>query len=165
MTDRYELLTRLPKAAVCAEVGTDRGDFAKRILETCAPAHLHVFELDVCRIDPKNLFEPVRDGRATVHEGDSAAALAAFEDASFDWIYIDGDHSYAGVKRDIAAAEPKVKPGGLLVFNDYCVWSVSSMRQCGVAQAVNELALEKNYRLVYFAFQGAGYFDVAVLKA
>ena len=39
------------------------------------------------------------------------------------------------------------------------------MRQCGVAQAVNELVLERNYRLVYFAFQTTGDFDVAVLKA
>ena len=53
MADRYELLTRLPKGAVCAEVGTDRGDFARRILDVCAPAHLHLFELDVNRIDPE----------------------------------------------------------------------------------------------------------------
>lgn len=164
MADRYEMLARLPKGAVCAEIGTDRGDFARRILEDCAPEHLHVLELDVSRIDPKNLSDPVREGRATVHEGDSAAALAAFEDAFFDWIYIDGDHSYAGVKRDIAAALPKVKPGGLLVFNDYCVWSVTSMRQCGVAQAVNELMIERGWRFVYFAFQTSGYFDVAVRK-
>lgn len=162
MADRYEMLAHLPKGAVCAEVGTDRGDFAARILETCQPAHLHVLELDVSRIDPANLEAPIRDGRVTVHEGDSAAGLNAFPDASFDWIYIDGDHSYEGVKRDIAAAVPKVKPGGLLVFNDYCVWSVSSMRQCGVAQAVNELMIEKGWPFVYFAFQTTGYFDVAV---
>jgi hypothetical protein len=57
-----------------------------------------------------------------------------------------------------------VKPGGLLVFNDYCVWSVSSMRRCGVAQAVNELMIERSWPLVYFAFQASGYFDVAVRK-
>jgi hypothetical protein len=165
MADRYELLKHLPTGAVCAEVGTDRGDFARRILEDCAPAHLHVLELDVSRIDPQNLAGPVREGRATLHEGDSAASLAAFADGFFDWVYIDGDHSYAGVRRDIAAALPKVKPGGLLVFNDYCVWSVSSMRQCGVAQAVNELLIEKRWPLVYFAFQTSGYFDVAVRKA
>jgi predicted O-methyltransferase YrrM len=164
MADRYEMLKRLPKGAVCAEVGTDRGDFARRILDDCAPAHLHVFELDVSRIDPKNLTDAVREGRASIHEGDSAASLAALEDACFDWVYIDADHSLAGVRRDIAAALPRLKPGGLLVFNDYCVWSVSSMRRCGVAQAVNELMIERSWPLVYFAFQASGYFDVAVRK-
>ncbi len=42
-----------------------------------------------------------------------------FEDNSIDFIYIDGDHSYAGVKRDVELFIPKVKNGGFIGGHDY----------------------------------------------
>ena len=54
-----------------------------------------------------------------IHESDSVTALHAFPDKYFDWIFIDGDHSYGGVRRDTDIAKVKIKPGGLLVFDDY----------------------------------------------
>jgi hypothetical protein len=159
--DRYHLLDALPKNAVVAEVGTDRGDFARKILEVADPAMLHVLELDVSRINPDNLSGAIAQGRCQLHAGDSAANLGKLPDASLDWIYIDADHYYEGVKRDIAAALPKVKPGGLMVFNDYTVWSTTSMRHCGVARAANEAALAGNWTMVGFAFQTTMYCDAA----
>jgi hypothetical protein len=37
----------------------------------------------------------------------------------FDIAFIDGLHTYEGVKDDIAFYHPLVKPGGILIFNDY----------------------------------------------
>lgn len=36
-----------------------------------------------------------------------------------DLLYIDGDHSYQGVKNDFVLYESLVKPGGFIVFDDY----------------------------------------------
>lgn len=37
-----------------------------------------------------------------------------------DILFIDGDHSYAGVKTDFLTYSPLVKKGGLVVFHDIC---------------------------------------------
>ena len=37
----------------------------------------------------------------------------------FDLIYIDADHSYPAVCNDIDHAVPKLRPEGLLAFNDF----------------------------------------------
>ena len=50
---------------------------------------------------------------------DSAAAAAKFQDASCSFVFIDADHSYEGVKRDIAAWLPKVRHGGVIAGHDY----------------------------------------------
>ena len=163
-SDRFGLLETLPKRAVVGEVGTDRGDFAAKILAVAQPSKLHIFELDITRINPDNISAQVADGSCEIHVGDSSEQLLALPDQSFDWIYIDGDHNYEGVKRDITAAAPKIRPGGLMVFNDYAVWSVASMRRCGVAKAANEFAIANNWSLVGFAFQTTMYCDAAFRK-
>jgi hypothetical protein len=38
---------------------------------------------------------------------------------SMDFIYIDGDHSYAGVKNDTEKALQMLKPGGTMMWHDY----------------------------------------------
>ena len=37
-----------------------------------------------------------------------------------DFLMIDGDHSYEGVKKDFEIYSPLVKPGGLIAFHDIC---------------------------------------------
>ena len=56
---------------------------------------------------------------------DSVKASKKFKDNSLDLVFIDGDHSYEGVKRDIEAWLPKVKKGGWICGHDYTRLSVS----------------------------------------
>jgi len=63
----------------------------------------------------------------------SDQAWMEFESLSFDFIYIDADHRYDGIKKDIALYWPLVKKGGILAGHDYKVKGT-----CGVIQAVNE---------------------------
>jgi len=46
-------------------------------------------------------------------------AAKNFPDNYFDLIYIDADHSYEGVKKDLEAWWPKVKPGRFFTGDDY----------------------------------------------
>ena len=64
---------------------------------------------------------------------DSAEAANLFEDESLDYVYIDGDHSYEGAKKDLIAWYPKVKKGGFFGGHDYI-----KTRQCNVIPAVDE---------------------------
>ena len=50
---------------------------------------------------------------------DSKTAHRHFAEGSLDFVFIDGDHSYEGVKLDILNFLPKVRPGGLIAGHDY----------------------------------------------
>lgn len=45
-------------------------------------------------------------------------AADQFPDGYFDLVYVDGDHTYAGVTKDLTAWLPKVREGGLLCGDD-----------------------------------------------
>lgn len=50
---------------------------------------------------------------------DSARAANLFDDKSIEFVFIDGDHSYEGIKRDVEAWLPKIRPGGWIAGHDY----------------------------------------------
>lgn len=67
------------------------------------------------------------------HVGRSEAVLSLFYPESFDLAFIDADHEYEAVRRDILLVLPLMEEGGVLAFHDYCpVWP-------GVVRAVDEL--------------------------
>jgi len=51
-------------------------------------------------------------------KGDSVAMSKHIRDNSLDLCFIDADHTYKGVKRDIEAYLPKVKEGGIICGHD-----------------------------------------------
>jgi len=57
--------------------------------------------------------------RRTVLHMDSALAASSFAPASVDMVFLDGDHSYEGVRRDCLAWRPIIRPGGWLGGHDY----------------------------------------------
>jgi predicted O-methyltransferase YrrM len=58
-------------------------------------------------------------------------AAENFSDYSLDFVFIDADHSYDSVIKDIKNWLPKVKSGGMISGHDY-------NNPCGVKQAVDE---------------------------
>lgn len=162
--NRHRAIESLPRGGVVAEVGTQTGRFADYIFKAVRPDKLDLFDLSLERFDPDVLVEPIRDGRVEIHLGDSSSELAKFPDEHFDWLYIDGDHSYAGVKRDIAQAVRAVKRDGLIVFNDYTVWSPLEVSNYGVLKAVNEMVNSCEWEFAYLALHPWGYHDVALRR-
>ena len=74
--------------------------------------------------------QPYQD-RVVKLQGVSWEMADKVEDNSLDFIFIDADHGYESVKKDIMAWTPKLKPGGLLSGHDINI--------PGVLQAVEEL--------------------------
>lgn len=67
-----------------------------------------------------------------LHEAFSYEVVDKFFDNSINLVYIDGDHSYEAVKRDIELYLPKIRNRGILSGHDYhTTWP-------GVMKAVNE---------------------------
>jgi len=156
---RHELIRFLPKQAEVAEVGTDRGLFARHILKAAEPVTLHLFDLDFDRL----VADVAGDRRVRQHRGASATMLAALPDDTLDCIYIDGDHSYDGVAADTRVAARKVKPGGYLVFNDFA-HADPYLGRYGVHRAVTEFANAAGWPLVMFAYEPSALYDVALRR-
>ena len=51
---------------------------------------------------------------------DQAGLIDRIDNESYDFIYLDGDHSYEGVKAEMPLFWAKVRPGGVLAGHDYC---------------------------------------------
>lgn len=160
LSSRDRLLDVLPKGGRVAEVGTQRGHYARRILAVARPAELHLIDLDFTQLEAD-----VRAGQGvTLHEAMSHDALASFADGGFDWIYIDADHAYASVARDAAAAAPKLKPGGYLVFNDFARIVRQGLGVFGVHQAVCEFVIRERWPVAYLCLNGEALYDIALRK-
>lgn len=138
--ERQLLLQKMPKAAVCAEVGVWRAAFSELILSITSPRMLHL-------IDPwqfmgefpkriyggsvatnQNYMDRVYESVAKKFAGNpnvvlnratSERALSAFADGYLDWVYLDGNHSYDFVSSDLRICRSKVKPGGIIAGDDY----------------------------------------------
>lgn len=81
--------------------------------------------------------------KVTIHRMDSSDAVALFSDEAIDFFHTDGDHSLAGVRRDLRMWAPKVKAGGILSGDNYEAATVAK----GVDEAFPQRELLANGRL------------------
>jgi GT2 family glycosyltransferase len=82
-----------------------------------------------------NLLYPYMD-KIELLEMDATTATSYIPDQSLDYIFIDGDHSYSAVVRDLDNYWDKVKTGGIFAGHD---WNLPA-----VNQAVNEFRQKNN---------------------
>ena len=95
-------------------------------------------------------------------EGDSLETLAKQPECAFDFIYVDGDHSFEAAKHDGEQAVRMIKNNGLIIFNDYTLFD-HQKNDYGVIQAVNQiLSMDKRIEVVGFALHPRMYCDIAV---
>ena len=106
----------------------------------------------------------IESGSVVLHEERSARALRKLSDRYLDFVYIDADHSYEGVKKDITVAKRKIRDDGYLIFNDYTYWSPAECMRYGVMQAVNELCLDEGWEFVFLALDPYMYCDVVIRR-
>lgn len=157
------LLKKLPKKGIFGEVGVYNGDFSQRIETICKPSELYLidpWQAILSRKEEKynqasqdrryekvvsQFRKQVADKRIHIVRQTSDKAVTDFSDNFFDFLYIDGDHSYEQVKKDINNYYYKVKSGGLLCGDDYNI--------DGVRKAVDEFVKNKNLQLEVKNFQ------------
>ena len=112
-----------------------------------AHAYLETQESNLISLDMNDnmgkggAIKEVYGDRWTLIEGDSSTNLLK-QKGKFDYIYIDGDHTYGGVVKDLEAAHKKVAKGGVIVCDDYG-------NPCGVKQAVDEFVKKYGYALTH----------------
>jgi hypothetical protein len=140
--------------STCAEIGVWEGHFSHQILDRDV-SRLHL--IDPWEIQPQyerrpygtafpaeeidGIYESVKnvftdDPRVIIHREYSGNMV--FQEEYFDWVYIDGNHSYENVLLDLETYWPFVKVGGILCGDDYG-WE-DKHTNGGVYKAVNEFA-------------------------
>ncbi|HUZ06505.1 MAG TPA: class I SAM-dependent methyltransferase [Candidatus Paceibacterota bacterium] len=164
VSSRENILRLMPKGGICAEVGTQIGNFAQKIMTILEPAKLHIFDIDFTPFDHARFQSAIQTGIVELHQGDSSVLLADWPDCSFDFIYIDGNHSYDGVVKDLTQAAQKIKDDGWIVCNDYTIYSPLEQAKYGVYRAVNEFCFEHGFEIVYLGLHPWSYHDVALRK-
>ncbi len=64
-----------------------------------------------------------------------------------EFVWVDGDHSYAGVAGDIYHWLPKIRPKGIIAFHDYFEGEPPTHNPSGAGRAVREKMMTK-YELI-----------------
>lgn len=163
--NRYDLVHLLPRNGKVAEIGVAEGEFSRHLL-AAGQSELHLIdpwetqEGDYSE-DPNNVDKSTQDTRyenivasfrseiekksVFVHRMYSSDAVKNFADGELDWVYIDGDHTYDGVYRDLVSYAPKVSDEGFICGHDYTNHAVARSYKFGVVDAVNHFVLEYGY--------------------
>jgi len=157
-----EHLTKRGLKGLGAEIGVQRGLFSKKLLSGWPGQKLYLIDtwryldnyMDIANCPDlytnlqcyaqtfSNVYE--FGDRVTIIREYSGAASRFFPDQSLDFVYLDADHSYEGVKADIDAWYPKVKPGGVFCGDDFLDGNIPA-GIFGVRSAVIEFAKKHNY--------------------
>jgi hypothetical protein len=153
----------MPTNGVCAEIGVFKGDFSEKILHINRPHRLYLIDpfvswqsrgpglkdmdantgyAEVCA----RFADAIAGGTAELVREPSEIAVSRINDASLDWIYIDGDHHFDFVRRDLELYYPKIKPGGYIVCDDY---HYPGNWDDGVTRAVDEFMKRGSCRKIF----------------
>lgn len=132
----YHALASKVQEGVVVELGVWKGRSLAGILPVCAQNGNHVFAIDqwgtiagdlltddsntaILDIFKTNLKLLGHESIVTIIQSDTSTAAQQFEDGSVDLIFVDGDHSHEGVRKDLFAWIPKLKPEGVMFGHDY----------------------------------------------
>ncbi|SMR71421.1 Methyltransferase domain-containing protein [Aliiroseovarius halocynthiae] len=168
LSRRRYILDQLPKNSVGAEIGVFRGHFAELICKHVQPRTLYL-------IDPWTLLgETFGWGKGVyLNGGELTTELARQEttlrcarhpstecciiegfypdcadmiDEPLDWAYLDASHAFEDTYREVRALATQVKPGGLILGDDWRPDPTSF--QHGVYRAVQKFTSESDWEIM-----------------
>ena len=148
----------------------DEGDFSQRILSLAQPSRLHLVDPwesprygeHKARAVRERFAGAIAAGRVALHRGRSTEVLATLPDASFDWIYIDTDHTRTTTAAELRLGRRKLKPGGILAGHDYVTGSWDGGVRYGVVEAVHEFCVREDWELLYLTAETHRHLSFAI---
>lgn len=173
--NRNAILKLLPSGGVGVEIGVNRGAYSKQIVALAAPKVLHLVDpwptdsdddyikaygvkddMQVHHDMVQAEFAPqIAQGRIVVHRKYSRDCAALFADGQFDFIYVDGMHSYEGCLEDLRLFAPKLKGTGILMGHDFSNTDMGRRKHFGVIRAVSEFLEGSDFRPVLVTLENA----------
>lgn len=186
LPDRDAILPLLPKSRTIVEVGVALGGFSRKLIDIAEPARF--IAIDSFRIHEYPMLwgrptaeifggqshgdhyrtefaDVIASGRMQVLESDSAPALDRLADHSVDIVYVDADHTYDAVSRELSIIRHKIRDDGWIIMNDYTMADlVGQMEPYGVIHATNAFMLAEGWEMTFFAMHNFMYCDVVLRK-
>jgi hypothetical protein len=163
---------------VGVEIGVLRGDFADELYKLL-PLHLHLVDLwqgivysgDENGNNPmshnldiyyENIVNKYKDNNNVhIHRNDSISFLRGCDNAMFDFVYIDANHTFYDAYNDIKESWDKVKPGGYLCGHDFSLtYKCKHNWIFGVDQAVYQFCRDINKPISALAMDGCVSFAI-----
>ena len=163
----------LPENPTIVEVGVFQGYNTETLIKIFEPKEM--FLIDTFYVNDhwtnkfskdkhlefiKNKFQ--KNDSIKILQGMSYNMLTKLNNETIDYIYIDADHTYNGVKRDLELSLKKIKKGGIIQFNDYTNYSIVEKTPYGVLDVVNEVIESKNVEVLGFGLHPQGYHDISI---
>ncbi len=129
--------------------------FSQELLKTSIPSNPYCSDLKFKQITSQNHLDDIcnfvinkfsNNKKVKIIREKSDLAYKVFQDNYFNWIYLDGDHSYEAVFQDLNNWISKIKQNGFIIGDDF-LWKLNNI--FAVKEAVNEFLLKnKNVRFV-----------------
>lgn len=126
-------IMKLDSGDIYVEVGVDKGK-SLSIINMIAKEGVRIIGVDINHYDEFKEYLK-NNKRVEFILGDSYYVGRNFNQGEVSVLFIDGDHSYEGCKRDIEGWYPKMKKDGVMLFHD-CDESSPGVQQA-VAEFVN----------------------------
>lgn len=129
---RRPVLDLIEPDFICAEIGVWRGNLSHQILKK-NPKKLYLIDPWVCQNYVERWYNIEQDKMDEIYRGvvdrfkDNPSVdiirdyslNTEFTAGFFNWVYIDGNHSYLNVLEDLKHYYPLIKNGGFLCGDDY----------------------------------------------
>ncbi len=151
---KYEYPTKI------AEIGVQEGFFNEVINDTFNPKELYAIDIDITQYTNRT---KIKDNVIPINKPSQEVVASDFS-GPLDIVYLDADHSYDAVKKDIQVLKDLIKPGGLFIFNDFTMFSIHEMLLYGVARAVTEFVVSEGWEVVGLALDEWNFYDIALRK-
>jgi hypothetical protein len=172
LKDRNKLAKKLPKEGYGVELGVNKGNFSKKLLEHSNPNKLILIDPWASERYGENKLKRVKDkfskeiknGRISIKRSYSQDALEQLDDNNLDWAYIDTTHSYEQTLEELKLCKQKVKDSGIISGHDYCQGNISKFINYGVIRAVHKFCQDHNYKIKYLTLETNGHRSFAIKK-
>jgi hypothetical protein len=166
------------------EIGVFKGNFLDYLVTNCNGGSVDAVDLfdGICYsgdVDGNNVesydigksylelsYKYKDNANVKLYKSNSITFLENQKENTYDIIYIDGDHSYDGVKNDLINAYSAIKNGGYIMGHDYQMnmMKAKNFYDFGVKKAVDEFCINYNQSIVSKAIDGCVSFCIYINK-